>query len=114
MLELPTHPLLLPLPAHNPAKQETRLGSLPRPRLGQEAQEMSEKDPLQYRRRLLRTPWEGEINPAPAELFPRGGKDWSCLYSPAGSSVGLEECTESRPRSFMRRDNAISVKTDLK
>lgn len=63
VLELPTPPLLQPLPNHSPTKQETGLGYLPRLLLGQEVQETSEKDPLQHRRRLLRNPGEGKINP---------------------------------------------------
>lgn len=74
MLELPIPPLLQPLPDHSPAKQETRLGYLPVLRLGQEAQETSEKDPLEHKKRLLRNPWEGKINPALATLPPTGGK----------------------------------------
>lgn len=89
VLELPAPPLLQPLPTHSPAKQEIRPGSLPGPRLGQEPQETSEKDRLQHRRRLLRNPWEGKINPAPAEFSPRGGKYLTCLHSLAWSSMGL-------------------------
>lgn len=114
VLELPIQPLLLPLPAHSWAKQETRLGCLPGPRLGQEVQETSEKDPPQHRRRLLRNPWEGKINPAPAEQSPRGGRDWNCVYSPAWPSVALTGFTELRPRSFIRKDSAASVRTHSK
>lgn len=70
MLELPTPPLLQPLPDHSPAKQETGLGYLPGLLLGQKVQETSEKDPLQHRRKLLRNPWEGKINPGPIALSP--------------------------------------------
>lgn len=55
--ELPFPCLPQPLPA---CKQEARLGSLPGPRLGQEAEETSVEDSPQHRKGLLRNSWEGK------------------------------------------------------
>lgn len=67
-----------PLPAY---KQEARLGSLPGPRLEQEAQETSLEDSPQYK-----SPWEKEMDPAPSKSSPRGRTAWAVCTPHVGQA----------------------------